>query len=117
HRQAGLAAYGTSKAAVRYLHDSLVSEVKGTPVLVASISPGMVLTDFITEARQRNPEDWEQVRRIMNIIGDRVETVTPWIAGKILENKKNGAQINWSTGLKIFFRFLSAPISKRNIVD
>jgi NAD(P)-dependent dehydrogenase (short-subunit alcohol dehydrogenase family) len=117
HRQAGLIPYGTSKAAVRYFNDSLVSEVDGTPVLIGSISPGMVMTDFITEARERNPENWERVKRIMNIIGDRVETVTPWIARKILENQKNGAQINWSNSLKIFFRFLTAPISKRNIVD
>lgn len=117
HKQAGLTMYGTSKAAVRYFSDSLVNEVKGTPVLVGSISPGMVVTDFITQVRESDPENWERVRRILNIIGDRVETVTPWIAGKILENKKNGAQINWSSSVKIFFRFLTAPISKRNIVD
>lgn len=115
-RVAGLTLYGTSKRALSYLTDSLAAEVKGTPVLVGAIRPGMVLTDLIlARYRGRPAEEWEDARRIFNILADRVETVTPYLAEQVLKNKANGARINWLTPGKVFWRFLTAGISKRDL--
>src|SRR5690606_24546172 len=43
----GLGAYGTSKAAVAYFTRALAAEAQETPVRVASLSPGMVMTDLV----------------------------------------------------------------------
>src|SRR3546814_13893324 len=48
--------YSTTKRAVQFLTQSLVGEVRGLPVLVVPISPGLVMTDgFLREhaARER----------------------------------------------------------------
>ena len=111
----GLTAYGTTKAALRYLTDAMAEEAKGTPVLVGAIQPGMVVTDMITQQYKDQPEQWEEAKRIFNILADRIETVTPWMADRVLANTKNGARIKWLTRGKSMGRFLTAPFSKRDI--
>jgi NAD(P)-dependent dehydrogenase (short-subunit alcohol dehydrogenase family) len=112
----GLTLYGTSKRALNYLTDSLATEVKGSNIIVGAISPGMVLTDLILKQYEgKAPEEWTSARRIFNILADNVETVTPFLAEKVLENTKNGARIKWLTGTKAFWRFFSARFSKRDL--
>jgi len=114
---AGLTLYGTTKAAVRYFFDALVKEVEGTPVKVGALSPGMLATDLVTSSRKTNPENWERVKRALNLLGDRAETVVPWLAERILAQQPNGAEIRWLTGRKLMWRLASAPFHKRHVVD
>ena len=111
----GLTAYGTSKAALAYLTDAMVEEVKGTPVIAGAIRPGMVATDMLTGQYQDDPERWAEAKRIFDILADRVETVAPWIADRVLENRKNGARIQWLSRGKVMVRFLTAPFVKRDV--
>jgi NAD(P)-dependent dehydrogenase (short-subunit alcohol dehydrogenase family) len=113
----GLALYGTTKAALAFLNTSLIDEVKNTPVIVGRLQPGMVVTDLLTTQRTGDPAEWERSKRVFNILADRVETVTPWLAERVLSNTKNGARISWINPLKIFFRFLTAPVTKRKVID
>ena len=112
----GLSIYGTSKRAVTYLTDSIVKEYMGSAVKIGFLSPGMVVTDLLIGDMDRNTEKWQRNKRIFNILADRVETVTPYLVERILENTKHGAKIAWLTTPKIAFRFLSAPFIKRDIV-
>ena len=112
---AGLILYGMSKYGVSYFTRGLIKETTGGPLIVGSLRPGMVITDFITSQYKDRPGDWDRAKRIFNIIADRVETVTPWLVDRILENKKHGAQISWASRGKMIFRFLTAPIMKRNL--
>ncbi len=114
-KQDGLTLYGTTKAGLRYLTDGLVKETQGTPVLVGALQPGMVLTDLVTDQFEGRPEDWERAKGIFNIIADRVETVAPWLAQKVLENSRHGARIKWLTRTKLIARFLSAPFRRRDL--
>ena len=113
----GMALYGTTKSALAYLTRSMIKETKGTSIIVGALRPGMVATKLITEQYQGRPEDWERSKKIFNILSDRVETVTPWLAKRILANKKNGAYLVWLTQGKVLKRFLTAPFSKRIIYD
>ena len=113
----GLGAYGTSKAAVAYFTRALAAEAQETPVRVASLSPGMVMTDLVLGELAKDPERLERSRRIFNIIADRAETVTPWMAEQILSNQRHGARIRWLTPGRMAWRFLSAPFSHRNVFD
>jgi NAD(P)-dependent dehydrogenase (short-subunit alcohol dehydrogenase family) len=114
-RVEGLTAYGTTKAALTYLTDAMVQEAKGTPVIVGAVRPGMVTTDMIMQQYRDQPEQWEEAKRIFNILADRVETVTPWIADRVLANTRNGARIQWLSRGKAMGRFLTAPFSRRDI--
>ncbi len=114
---AGLTPYGTSKRAVRYFTDAFAIEVKNGPVIVGTISPGMVLTDMTLAPLREERENNKQTIRIYNILADDRETVTPFLVRKMIENKKNGAKIAWLSSWKIAGRFLAAPFSRRDIVS
>ena len=113
----GLALYGTSKSALSYFTKSIAKETQGTSILVGGLRPGMVATKLITEQYDGHPEEWERSKRIFNILSDRVETVTPWLAEKVLSNTRNGVNIVWLTKSKVLRRFLTAPFHKRKIFD
>ena len=113
----GLALYGTTKSALSYLTRSMSKEVQGTPILVGALRPGMVATKLITEQYDGHPEEWERSKRIFNILADCVETVTPWLAEKVLTNNKNGVNIVWLTRFKVLKRFITAPFYKRKIFE
>lgn len=104
-----LTIYGTSKSAVSYFTRSLAIEAKNTNVKVGTLSPGMVATDFLKESLN------ESNRKIYNILGDKVEPVTKFLAEEILKNQVNDAKIRWLTRPKVIWRFVSSMFRKRDI--
>ncbi len=112
-----MALYGASKSAVAYLTRALVEETRGQPVLVGALLPGMVVTDLLTQQRESDPEEWKRASRIFNILADRVETVAPWLARRVLQNTKHGAVISWTNPWMIGWRFLTAPFTHRQVID
>ena len=112
----GRGPYGATKRALRHLTETLVKEVEGSPVKVSALSPGIVVTDFILDnARNQSPESWARARKVMNILADTPETVTPWLADRVLEHDRNGGTIAWLTTPKIAGRFMTAPLRKRDL--
>ena len=119
-KQPGMTTYGATKRAVTYLTESLVKETKGTSVKVGFLSPGIVATDLLVDDYEGQPEAFEKARKIFNILGDRVETVTPWLADRLLaaaDHGKHGARVAWLTTPKAFGRFATAGFRKRDIFD
>lgn len=114
-KHAGLTLYGTSKYAIHYFTESLALEAKGTPLIIGALRPGMVITNMIVDRYKNRPAEWERAKRIFNIIADRVENVTPWLAKRIIANQKNGAVIAYSSRWKLLWRFLSSPFAKRDL--
>jgi NAD(P)-dependent dehydrogenase (short-subunit alcohol dehydrogenase family) len=113
--QPGMATYGASKRAVQYLTEALVRDAKGTSVKVGFLSPGIVATDLLVGDYEDRPEDFEKVKKIFNILGDRVETVTPWLVEQVLGASKHGTRVAWLTKPKAMGRFMSAGFRKRDI--
>jgi NAD(P)-dependent dehydrogenase (short-subunit alcohol dehydrogenase family) len=114
----GLAGYGMTKRAVTYLTDALAKELarelgKDSPVTVAHLSPGMVVTDLLS--RDYSPEEFAKAKKIFNILADRVETVTPWLADRVLAGVPNGGRVAWLTTPKAFGRFATAAFRKRDV--
>jgi NAD(P)-dependent dehydrogenase (short-subunit alcohol dehydrogenase family) len=114
--QPGISVYGATKRALTYFTKSLAKEYAHTPVRIGSLSPGMVITELMMEtSRQEDAERWESTKRILNILADRVETVTPWLVEQVLANQKNGVHIRWLTRWKSLYRFLSPAYRKRDL--
>ncbi len=107
-KAAGMAVYGASKRALTYFTQALLKDTKGTPVQVGLLSPGIVLTDLLTGDYAGDPEGFAKAKKVFNILGDRVETVTPWLADQVLSTDKTGAHVQWLTKPKAFARFATA---------
>lgn len=114
----GLAVYGSTKRALRYLTAALAKECAGTQVIVGSLSPGIVATDLLLySSKGRDPAEWEKAKRMLNILGDTVETVTPWLAREALANTRQGGRIAWLTPAKAAGRFATSFFRKRDILS
>ena len=111
----GLTLYGATKRATNFLFEALVEELKDTPVIAGSLSPGMVVTDLLTVQREADPETWERNKRIFNILAEKVETVAPQLAEQILTNHANGRQIRLLGRGQVIWRFLTAPFNRRDL--
>jgi len=111
----GMTLYGSTKAAVHFMNQSLADETKNTPIITGAIAPGMVITDMITKQFEGRDDELEKSKRILNIISERAETVAPVLVEKILKNRKNGATIAFSSRPKMMVKFLTAPFSKRDL--
>jgi len=109
--------YGMSKKAVRYYTESFVLETKNSPVNICFLSPGMVITDLLLKEYRDNPEKNREAFRIFNILADEVETVTPWLAKRILQPSRHGRRVAWLTTGKIISRFLMSPFRKRDVIS
>jgi NAD(P)-dependent dehydrogenase (short-subunit alcohol dehydrogenase family) len=114
-RIAGLTLYGSTKYALAYLTNALAQEVRGTPILVGALRPGMVLTDLLVDRLPTDPRERQRTKHVLNLLTDRVETVTPWLARKVLANQKNGVHLAWLTAGRLLGRFLMTPFRKRDL--
>lgn len=112
----GAAPYGSTKYAVRYLTKTLALELNDTPVRVCYLSPGMVLTDMLVPPPDQRGERWQQTRKLLNILADTVETVTPFLVEGMLKSNRNGDAVRWLTRGKVRWRFFSSMFRKRDLL-
>ena len=111
--------YGTTKRALTYFMKGLSKELEGTGVIAGRLSPGMMLTDFITKSPDGSPSkvvEEERFKRIFNILADRPETVAAFFIPRMLSNTKNDVQIAWLTNQKVMWRFMTSPFLKRKLL-
>lgn len=111
--------YGTTKCALTYFMKGLAEELDGTGIIAGRLSPGMMLTDFITktpDGEQSEVISDEKFRKIFNILADRPETVAKYFVPKILSNTRNNVQIKWLTNRKASWRFITAGFRKNRMI-
>lgn len=113
--QPGMCSYGATKRAINYINRALQKEIAGTGVQVCTLSPGIVVTDLLIGDYDTSSAEWEKSKKIFNILGDKVETVTPYLVDGILKSDKSGAKVAWLTGGKAFGRFMTAAFKKRDL--
>ncbi len=111
--------YGTSKHAVTYFTKGIAKELKNSSIKIGRLSPGMMLTEFITKSPTGELstviED-NKFKKIFNILADKPETVAKFFIPKILENTKQDAHLQWLTNTKTFQRFMMSPFKKRSLL-
>jgi NAD(P)-dependent dehydrogenase (short-subunit alcohol dehydrogenase family) len=115
-RQKGMALYGSTKTALRYFTKSLADETRGSAVIVGTASPGIVVTDLLLSVyREGDAELWRSKRWLFNFIADPVDVVAPWLARRLLDNRRSGAHLAWMTVLKGALRFFDPRYHRRNL--
>jgi short-subunit dehydrogenase len=107
--------YGTTKRAIRYFTQSMAKEAEKLTIKVCTLSPGMVVTDFLINSLKENPKEAESNKKIFNILADNVDTVSTYLSKEILKNTKNNAHISWLTKQKVMGRFIKSLFIKRNM--
>lgn len=119
--QSCFALYGTAKRAVTYYTDAVSKEAaeKQLPVLVGKLSPGIMITDFLTSAKGQKQVTSldDKTKKVYNILGDYPDIIADFLVEKIISNTKNGVRFNWLTGGKAAKRFLTASFNKRDFFE
>ena len=110
----GLTLYGTTKRAITYFTGCAIKELKGTPVKVGYIQPGIVMTDLGMGETKDLPKDERRQKKFLMLLGDTVEDVTSYVVSHILANTKHGKRIAWLTLPKILWRMIKQPFAKRD---
>ncbi len=111
--------YGTTKHALTYFMKGLARELEGTGVIAGRLSPGMMLTDFITktpDGEQSEVLEDKRFKKIFNILADKPETVASFFIPRMLSNTKNNAQIMWLTNSKAAWRFMTAGLRREKLI-
>ena len=111
--------YGTTKRALRYFMKGLAKELEGTGVIAGRLSPGMMLTDFITktpDGETSHVVSDDKFKRMFNILGDKPETVAKFFIPRMLGNTKNDALFAWLTNRKTAWRFMTAGKRKDRLI-
>jgi len=111
----GMSIYGSSKRAVNYFTETMVKELAQSPVKMGSLSPGMVITDLVSEQYKDRPEEFEKAKKIFNLLADRVENVTPHLVDQILANDKSGAALKHMSTPRMMSRMLTGKLRKRDL--
>lgn len=111
--------YGTTKHALTYFMKGLAKELEGTGVIAGRLSPGMMLTDFITKTPDGAQSEIildEKFKKLFNILADKPETVAKFFVPRMMRNTKNDAQIAWLTNRKAAWRFMTAGMRKGRLI-
>ena len=117
--QPGTILYGTTKHALTYFMKGLARGLEGTGVIAGRLSPGMMLTDFITkdpEGKKSEVIKDGKFKRVFSLLADRPETVAAFFIPRMLGNTKNNARIIWLTSRKAAWRFMTAVMRREKLL-
>lgn len=111
--------YGTTKRALTYFMKGLAKELEGSGVIAGRLSPGMMLTDFITKTPDGETSGLladKQFRKVFNTLADTPETVAGFLVPRMLNNTRNDVQIAWLTNRKAAWRFMTSGFRKDRLI-
>ena len=115
----GFNMYGTSKRAVTHFTVALAKELEESQINVKAgrLSPGMVITDFLTHAMDGEQKIIlpEKTQKFYNIMADYPDVVAEYLVKSMIGNRKNNAHIQWLTTPKVAARFITSGFHKRDL--
>ena len=112
--------YGLSKYGLRYFTKALAKTARDTPVRVGYLSPGIVTTEMAVPRKELRGAFFYEKMKLLNVLSDHVETVTPWLVDQMLASNaggKNGMAIRWMTLPRVLGRFISSLFRKRRVIE
>jgi len=112
--RAGLNLYGTSKRAIAHFSKAFANELKGMGIIVGTLQPGMMVTDFV-EASSGSIYNKSEVQKIYNILGDYPDVPAKFLVKRMIRNNVNGKQLSRQSNARIVFRFVKYFFVKRDL--
>jgi NAD(P)-dependent dehydrogenase (short-subunit alcohol dehydrogenase family) len=109
--------YGVSKLSIPYIVRSFSQEITGSPVIIGSLNPGMVHTELLIEDLRRDPERTKNNLLMLNLLSDPADTVSTYLARRVLTNTIPGMRIRWLTRGRVLARILLLPIKRRHDLE
>ncbi|MEI6754165.1 MAG: SDR family oxidoreductase [Paludibacter sp.] len=102
-----LSLYGTTKRAVNYFTKTVSKEMQGGLVQLGILSPGMVRTEFLTQAKDaRSPEEAKQFKKVYDILAENPDVVTKFLVAGILKSKEHYDRIEFLTKGRLFVKII-----------
>ena len=106
-----LSLYGTTKRAVNYFTKTVSKEMEGGSVQLGILSPGMVRTEFLSQAKDaRSPEEAKQFKKVYNILAENPDVVTKFLVAGILKSTKHYDRIEFLSGGKLFVKIVKLAL-------
>ena len=85
--------------------------MEGGPVQLGILSPGMVRTGFLTQAKEaRSPEEAKQFKKVYEILAENPDVVTKFLVAGILKSTKHYDRINFLSGGKLFLKIVKLAV-------
>ena len=103
--------YGATKAWITSFTRSLAKEISGSGVKLIGFSPGMMLTDMLTNPvviGERGKEMMKQYAFVLRFLGDDPKNAAQKLVGTIAKNKKDFTEYRMLRPSKIMLRLLRA---------
>lgn len=110
----GMTLYGTTKRALTYFTRSFSREARSSGVQVGTLSPGMVATDLLRMTAGGDSPESLKKRRFFNVMADDVETVSAFLAVRMLAAREPSPEIRWLTKPRMLGKLLLALFRKRD---
>ncbi len=114
----GFNMYGTGKRAVTHFTSALAKELeeRRSKVKAGRLSPGIVITDFISNAMggAEKIELSESTKKFYNVTADYPDVVADFLVKSMIRNKKNNVHFQWLTTRKAAARFMTSVFRKRD---
>ena len=108
-----LTLYGSTKRAVNYFTKAVSKEVKDENIQIGILSPGMVRTDFLKDAMSKaDAEQQPQNKKVMEILAEDVETVTPLLVEGVLKSTKHYDRIEYLTSRRLIPKLIKMMMVK-----
>jgi NAD(P)-dependent dehydrogenase (short-subunit alcohol dehydrogenase family) len=105
--------YGSTKRAVNYFTEAVSREVKEKSIQIGVLSPGMVRTDFLKQAMSAaGDEEQERNKKVLDILSEDVETVTPFLVEKILKSTRHYDRIEYLTKKRLIPKIVKMMLVK-----
>ena len=106
-----LSLYGTTKRAVNYFTKTVSKEMEGGSVQLGILSPGMVRTEFLSQAKDaRSPEEAKQFKKVYNILAENPDVVKKVLVAGILKSTKHYDRIEFLSGGKLFVKIVKLAL-------
>ena len=109
----GMTVYSSTKRALKYFADCLIKETRDTPVKIGTVSPGINITEgMLREIESVPPQMRARMLRPLNLIGDHVETTTPWIVERHAGRREVGSRCHLAHGWQADGPIAERPVSQ-----
>jgi NAD(P)-dependent dehydrogenase (short-subunit alcohol dehydrogenase family) len=102
-----LSLYGTTKRAVNYFTRAVAREMKGGPLQIGVLSPGMVRTEFIEAPMESaTREEIKRFGKVLDILAEEPDVVARFLVRRMLSSTRNYDRIVFLSKSRLMMKLI-----------